>query len=580
VTVPAFVASGVEASGVGDITPALPAGWAAGHLLLLAVETANQAVSAPAGWTETTNSPQSTGTAGGTSATRLHVFQRIAQSGDTAPTVADSGDHQVAWITAFSGIDATTPVLHSAGSVLSSAGQTGTATGFTTTVADCLIVMIGTHAEDLNDDAACAVANANLTSVTLRKTFNSTAGNGGCMVVATGVRAAAGAIGSTTFEWTNNADGQPISNVQAMLILALQETVAAPTQVYAVASGNSNAGATWSTGSVPTSTQDVFANGFTVTVNASTEWKSANTTAGTTAVAGGGFTLSNGVTLTLNGGSGNATAGSTTCITYSGTSGNSATLIGNPVGSATTGSRYGATNTSSGTLNITGNPTGGAAASAFGVLNNSTGTVNVTGNPAAGAGSAASGTRNASTGNLNITGSMTAPSSSGMAAYWAAGGGTVTGNITGGSGSSSSGLQNAGSGTVNVIGNVTGGSAASAVGALNSASGTITVSGNSTGGSNATAYGTSNTGTGTLTVAGKAISATAPGINGATTATLTSVGAAETGADCIAPLNGKVVFASLTAATYGIRNAAATLGTLTASGGSGVSLAFRQKVIS
>lgn len=576
-TVPAFVASGVEASGVGDITPALPAGWAAGHLLLLAVETANQAVSAPAGWTETTNSPQSTGTAGGTSATRLHVFQRIAQSGDTAPTVADSGDHQVAWITAFSGIDATTPVLHSAGSVLSSAGQTGTATGFTTTVADCLIVMIGTHAEDLNDDAACAVANANLTSVTLRKTFNSTAGNGGCMVVATGVRAAAGAIGSTTFEWTNNADGQPISNVQAMLVLALQETVAAPTQVWAVANGNSNAGATWNGGVVPTSTQDVYANGFTVTVNASTEWKSANTIAGTTAVAGGGFTLSNGVTLTLNGGAGNATAGSSTCITYSGTTGNSATLVGHPVGSATTGVRHGATNTSTGTLNITGNPSGGSTGSSYGVLNNSTGTVNVTGNPVAGSGSASSGVRNASTGTLNVIGNLTG-NAAGMAGYWAAGGGTITGTVTGGTSSGASGIQNAGSGTIAIVGSCVGGSAATAVGALNSSSGTITVSGNSTGGSNATAYGTSNTGTGTLTVAGKAISATAPGINGATTATLTSVGAAETGADCIAPLNGKVVFASLTAATYGIRNAAATLGTLTA-GGSGVSSAFRQKVI-
>jgi hypothetical protein len=503
------------------------------------------------------------------------VFQRIAQSGDTAPTVADSGDHQVAWITAFSGIDATTPVLHSAGSVLSSAGQTGTATGFTTTVADCLIVMIGTHAEDLNDDAACAVANANLTSVTLRKTFNSTAGNGGCMVVATGVRAAAGAIGSTTFEWTNNADGQPISNVQAMLIIALQETVAAPTQVYAVASGNSNAGATWSTGSVPTSSQDVFANGFTVTVNASTEWKSANTTAGTTAVAGGGFTLSNGVTLTLNGGSGNATAGSSTCITYSGTTGNSATLVGNPVGSSTTSSRFGATNTSTGTLNITGNPTGGGAANAYGANNASTGTVNITGNPVGGAGATANGARNASSGTLNVTGT---PQGGASTAVWfnGSGGGTITGSPTA-STSANPTIFNGSTATVVITGSVVGGNTSAGNGVTNASGGTVNISGNATGGSNATAYGAANTSTGTLTVAGKAISATAPGVFGSTTGS-TTVGAAETGADCIAPLAGKVVFANLAAATYGIRNSSATLGTLTA-GGSGVSLAFRQKVI-
>ncbi len=551
-TVPSFVASGVESSGVGAITPALPAGWAAGHLLVLAVETANQAVSAPSGWTETTNSPQSTGTAGGASATRLHVFQRIAQSGDTAPTVADSGDHQIAWITAFSGIDATTPVLTSAGSVLSSAGQTGTATGFTTTVADCLIVMIGTHAEDLNDDAACSVANANLTSVAVRKTFNSTAGNGGCLVVATGVKAAAGAIGSTTFEWTNDADGQPISNVQAMLVLALQETVGLPAQVWAVANGNSNAGATWNGGVIPTATQDVYANGYTVTVNASTEWKSANTIAGTTAVAGGGFTLSNSVTLTLNGGTGNATAGSSNCISYSGTTGNSATLIGNPIGSSTTSTRYGANNASTGTLNITGNPSGGTQANSIGAANSSTGTLNITGAPAVGTIASGSGARNLSTGILNVIGNPVGGAVSGAAVLYSSGDGAITGSVIGGS-------------------------VAGANGVTNSGSGTVTISADATGGSEATAYGASNTGTGTLTVAGKAISATAPGVNGVVGAALTSVVAAETGADCINPINGKVVFADLNTATYGIRNSAATLGTLRAGGSRPA--AFEQQVI-
>jgi hypothetical protein len=82
------------------------------------------------------------------------------------------------------------------------------------------------------------------------------------------------------------------------------------------------------------------------------------------------------------------------------------------------------------------------------------------------------------------------------------------------------------------------------------------------------AYGASNTGGGTLTVSGKATSATAPAVNGATSATLTSVGTAETGSECIAPLLGKVVFANLGNAKYGVRNSAAVLKTLTASGAS------------
>jgi len=573
---PAFVASGVESSGVGDITPALPVGWAAGHLLLLAVETANQAVSAPSGWTETTNSPQSTGTAGGTSATRLHVFQRIAQSGDTAPTVADSGDHQIAWITAFSGVDGTTPVLHTAGSVLSSAGQTGTATGFTTTVADCLIVMIGTHAEDLNDDAACSVANANLTSVTVRKTFNSTAGNGGCMVVATGVRAAAGAIGSTTFEWSNDADGQPISNVQAMLVLALQETVATPTEVYAVVSGNSNSGATWNTGTVPTASQDVYANGFTVTVNESTSWKTVSNKAGTVASAGGNFTLSNGVTLTLTGSGNNIIAGTSTCINYSGISPNQATLIGNVVASASNTAAHGVNVSQTGTLNLVGDATGGSAGGAIGVVW-SNGTVVMTGD-STGVGSGSEGLRCQGTGTLVLNGNVVASSTTATAGIRFTGNGTATinGNITAGAVSTAYGVNWPVTGTLTVNGNVVGGSAATTVGVISSSSGTVVINGDATGGTNATAFGASNTGTGTLVVNGKAISNVAPGVNGSTTGT-TTVNAAETGASGIAPLSGKVVFADLNTATYGIRNAAATLKTLTA-GGSSSSSPYRSKV--
>jgi hypothetical protein len=291
-------------------------------------------------------------------------------------------------------------------------------------------------------------------------------------------------------------------------------------------------------------------------------------------VAGGGFTLSNGVTLTLTGSGNNAIAGSTTCVTYSGTSGNSATLIGNCVGSATTGSRHGATNTSTGTLNITGNPAGGATSSSVGVNNNSTGTVNVIGAPVAGAGSASSGCRNASTGTLNVTGNPAG--GAGTAVQYQSGGGTITGSPTAPT-SNVATVVNAGTGTVIITGSVVGGNTGGGNGVTNSSTGTVTVQGNATGGSNVTAYGASNTGSGTLNVNGKAISATAPGVNGSTGGT-TVVGSAETGPDCIHPLNGKVVFASLTAAQYGIRNAAGTLGTLSA-GGAGVTSAFKQKVI-
>ena len=66
-SIPTFVAAGTVTSGTGTITPALPSGIATDDILLLFLETSNQAISIsnPNGgtWTAVTNSPQSTGTA-------------------------------------------------------------------------------------------------------------------------------------------------------------------------------------------------------------------------------------------------------------------------------------------------------------------------------------------------------------------------------------------------------------------------------------------------------------------------------------------------------------------------------------
>ena len=72
---PTYQAVGSAVSGTGAITPVWPT-HQSGDVALLVVETANQAVtlSTPAGFVEVTNSPQGTGTAGGTAATRLAVY--------------------------------------------------------------------------------------------------------------------------------------------------------------------------------------------------------------------------------------------------------------------------------------------------------------------------------------------------------------------------------------------------------------------------------------------------------------------------------------------------------------------------
>lgn len=378
---------------------------------------------------------------------------------------------------------------------------------------------------------------------------------------------------------------------------------------WAVATGNANATATWDGGTLPTSDDDVYANGFTVTINANTHWKSANTTPGTTAVVGGSFIISSGRTLTLNNGSGNATAGTTTCITFDSSSGNSATLIGNPVASSLTGSRYGANNASTGTLNIIGNPIGGAMSNAIGAVNSSSGTLNITGNPTGSGGINSVGAANLSTGTMN-----------------------VTGNILGGTGSGASGIRQTQSGTTTVIGDATGGSASGGVGivvagghcivhgniiASNTANGmnvnisavSVIVNGNVTGGGTGVTAGQGidiqNSATvtvngnaigaidridgygvrvnligsgGTLILNGKCISNVAPGVFVDTSAALTSIGSAEMGTNNIFPYVGKVVFINFHTATFGYRDSIGDLYVLKSGSQSNLGI-FKQRVI-
>jgi fibronectin-binding autotransporter adhesin len=222
---------------------------------------------------------------------------------------------------------------------------------------------------------------------------------------------------------------------------------------FARKAGNINATDVWATtpaGSAAdvwstfTSSDVLHANNFAITVNVSTTVATVRNDNANSATQGGSFTLSNGVTLTANviGG-----AASANCVIFAGTSGNSASIVGN----ITAGSGNDA------------------------VRNNSSGTLNVTGNFTATTGSAWAACSNISTGTVNITG-----------------------NVTGGSVGNSFGLDNFATGTVNITGNVTGGSGATSFGARNNSTGTLTITGSAFG-SNAAA-GAQNTSTGILNV--------------------------------------------------------------------------------
>jgi hypothetical protein len=249
-----------------------------------------------------------------------------------------------------------------------------------------------------------------------------------------------------------------------------------------------------------TSSDVLHSNSFAVTVNVDTTVAEVRNDNANSATAGGSFTLSDGVTLTANVFSGTVGLG---CVILTGS--NSAAVVGNITGGSGSG-RSGITHSSTGTLTITGNTTGGfGTVNNHGVSNNSTGTVNQTGNCTGGPSAAAVGSRNFTTGVFN-----------------------VVGNATGGSGTSScTGAENTGDGTITITGSAI--ASATASGANNASTGILSVTravGN--------AYGIGAAG-GTALVAG---------INSANIASDTRVEELEYGENGMAPTTGAVKIVS------------------------------------
>jgi hypothetical protein len=194
-----YVGAGTKASGTGAVTPALPTGWQANDIFLLFCETANEAVTAPTGWTEVANSPQGTGTAGGTSSTRLTVFWRRATSSETAPTIADPGDHICAGILAFRNVVETgNPWDVTAGDVLTTASTSVTIPGATTSVPGCMVVVAVATGPDTTTAQCSGWTNTNLQNLQELVDYYTNSGNGGGFGVASGTMTNAGNYGSTT----------------------------------------------------------------------------------------------------------------------------------------------------------------------------------------------------------------------------------------------------------------------------------------------------------------------------------------------------------------------------------------------
>lgn len=159
--------------------------------------------------------------------------------------------------------------------------------------------------------------------------------------------------------------------------------------------------------------------------------------------AGGGLTYGTAAQLTLHA---HSTAGTTPCLTISGTqTGAAGTIYGNATGGGTAAA-YGISDGHTvGTINLYGNINGGSAASTFGYYLNSAGPINMVGTATGGSGTSAIGIDGTAGGNANM-GTITGPGSS-------------PGNAcVGGTGSLAAGCQTISSGYFVVIGNIISGS--------------------------------------------------------------------------------------------------------------------------
>jgi hypothetical protein len=183
---------------------------------------------------------------------------------------------------------------------------------------------------------------------------------------------------------------------------------------YAVATGNWSNTATWDGGTLPTAADDVFSNGFTVTINGTFTVLSIRNTlnaAAPTILAGGQFIYANGGNLTCTASTGIIVGSTTPTLEMTLTSGNTGTFNGSVLTMANTNNFNAIRLSSSGTLNLNGNYNIDGTANRAILLLTSTGTVNIVGDVSStitGGGTTINNILMTGAGTLNITGNVTA----------------------------------------------------------------------------------------------------------------------------------------------------------------------------
>jgi hypothetical protein len=205
---PYFVGEGVRFAGTGATAGVLPGGLAVDDLLMWTMETEGEDTDAealPDSWVAVDGSGGSVASATDSAADRTRLTIGYIFYSGTPPdlTSTDPGDHHVGVITAWRGVNTTTPI-HAQQSSSDATNDTAmSVTGLTTTLDDCLIVQVEANGDD-NAVGGCvgwsSVANANLAAPAVRHAgcAGTSSGSDGSVGVWFGGLASQGATGTLT----------------------------------------------------------------------------------------------------------------------------------------------------------------------------------------------------------------------------------------------------------------------------------------------------------------------------------------------------------------------------------------------
>ncbi len=224
---PTFISENAsQTQGTGAGVAAWPVGHQADDIGILVVQSANQTVATPSGWTLLGN--VGVGTAGAVGATAAWVFwKRATTAAEADASIADPGDHFRARMYLFRGCETSGTPVHGT-PVTATVSAPGTAVSIampTTTVNECYLVALVANATDSGSNQTAigtqTWANAALSGFTRIMTGNTANGVGGGADAGGGVKTTAGAIGDSTATLAT-------ASAQAKMAFALMPPQGAP----------------------------------------------------------------------------------------------------------------------------------------------------------------------------------------------------------------------------------------------------------------------------------------------------------------------------------------------------------------